>query len=95
MYGCDAEPNLTWYTGEHMTAPKLHLYPIKATHMYEAYPKLSDYLSHSSNNEDTYPEGLHRALKGEAESDLDTSYGLSSSDSDTSSSSNVIPMFRR
>jgi hypothetical protein len=78
-----------------MTAPKLHLYPIQATHMYEAYPKLSDYLSHSSNNEDAYPDGLHKALRGEAESTSLTLTSSSLSNSDKSSSPNVIPMFRR
>jgi len=81
-----------------MTAPKLHLYPIQATHMYEAYPKLREYLSHSSNNEDDYPEGLHRALNVGKKSEVSTTIGDNvslSSDSDNSSSPNVIPMFRR
>ena len=84
-------PNLTLVDIQvtHMTTPKLHLYPIQSTHMYEAYPKLREYLSHSSN------DSVHSGAEGEAESTLATSYELSSSDSDTSSSSNVIPMFRR
>ena len=70
----------------------LNLYPIQSTHMYEAYPKLREYLSHSSN------DSVHSVGEGEAESTLSTTLGsfeLSSSDSDTSSSPNVIPMFRR
>ena len=75
-----------------MTTPKLHLYPIQSTHMYETYPKLREYLTHSSN------DSVHSGAEGEAESTLSTtlgSYELSSSNSDTSSSPNVIPMFRR
>ena len=72
-----------------MTTPKLHLYPIQSTHMYETYPKLREYLTHSSN------DSVHSGAEGEAESTSLTNHGLSSSDSDTSSSPNVIPMFRR
>ena len=67
----------------------LNLYPIQSTHMYEAYPKLREYLSHSSN------DSVHSGAEGEVESTSLTNNVSLSSDSDTLSSTNVIPMFRR